>query len=83
VEPADIGGMHPPTVNGQPIGSNSSEKNGRADFVIQKMCISITKMRNGFSASFPNRGKLFPVVLPVRAHTTSVSWSPRSNAQDT
>jgi hypothetical protein len=57
----------------QLIANNNSGRNGHADSVIQKMSISITRMRNVFSASFPNKGKLFRAVLLELAHIINAS----------
>jgi hypothetical protein len=67
----------------QLIANNNSERNGHADSVIQKMSISITRMRNVFSASFPNKGKLSRAVLLELAHIINVSLLPLLNARGT
>jgi hypothetical protein len=69
----DIDEMPPPMDSDQRIANNSSERNELVDSAIQKIFISIIRMRNACSASFPNKGKLFRAVLPVRAHTISVN----------
>jgi hypothetical protein len=65
------------------IVSNNSGRNEHADSVIQKMSISITKMRNAYSASFRNKGKLSRAGSPVHARTINASLLPRSNVHGT
>jgi hypothetical protein len=68
--------------SGQRIANSSSGRNEHAGSVIQKMSISITRMRNVFSASFPNKGKLSRGVSLVRAHVINASLLPQLNARD-
>ena len=81
-EVVDIGEMLLQMVSDQRIASNNSGRNDHADSAIQKMCISITRMKNVFSASFPNKEKLSRAVLLVRVHTINASLLRRSNAHD-
>ena len=69
--------------SGQRIANNSSERNEPADSVIQKMSISITRTRNVFSASFPNKGKLSRAVLLELAHIINASLLRQLNAHGT
>jgi hypothetical protein len=79
---ADIGVTLLRMDSDQRIANSNSEKNEHADSVIQKMSILITRMRNVFNASFPNKGKLSRAVSPVRARIINASLLPRSNAHD-
>jgi hypothetical protein len=59
---ADIDEMLPPMGSVQRTANNNSGRNGHVDFAIQKIFISITRMRNACSVSFPNKEKLFRAV---------------------
>lgn len=82
-DPADIDEILLQMDSDQLIANNNRGRNEHADSVIQRMSISITRMRNVFNASFPNKGKLSRAVSLVRAHTINASLLLRSNAHDT